>query len=121
MHRRQPSPSRHQVKPSCDKLGVDTRQPFASGRYQLIGDPDGQCMASLLGALTVEQHPLSDAEQPSAGLSQLGREVLDPAPGHQEGVCHHILGVTRVNSALHEADEVRVRRVVHLTKARLRL
>jgi len=114
------APRGSQVQPASNQLRVG---PFprlsALCDHGRVGDPDGQCLPAPVATLAVEQGPLGDTEQPRPRIRGIGWQVVEATSGHQECVGHDVLGVARVDAALHESDEVRIRRLVNRAEPRL--
>ena len=109
------APGGGQVKPAGTvQLRVGPLPRFPDLRHDdRIGDPDGQCLPTPVAALTVQQGPLGDSEQPRPRIPGIRRQIVEATPCHQEDVGSDVLGVRGVNAALHESEEVRIRRLVH--------
>jgi hypothetical protein len=114
------APGGGQVEPAGNQLRTGLLPRFSAVRHDdRIGDPDGQCLPAPVAALTVQQGPLGDSEQPRPRICGIQRQIVEATPGHQEDVGSEVLGERGVDAALHESEEVRIRRLVHRPEPRL--
>ena len=77
----------------------------------MVREPHTERIAATHSAPRVGERPSGDAEQPGPGVAGFLGQVLEAAPGHQEGVSDDVLRTLVPVSAADEAEDVAVRAV----------
>ena len=72
----------------------------------MVSQPHREGVAALLTTPGVEQAVPGDPEQPGTLIHPVDRRLVEPSPGHQEGVGRGVLSLRRVNPTTHEAQHV---------------
>jgi hypothetical protein len=92
--------------------GDEVRVGIGRGERRDVGQSYRERLLSFRSAVSVEDDPADDAEQPGPRVIPPRRQIIEAPPGDEKRLRDHVLGVSGVHSALREAEQIGVRRFV---------